>query len=473
MLKTVIEKEIRDLIGSTKFAITFGACAFLIIAAFWGGAARYGLHQSHYEASRTQNLRQLEGMTDWTAVGSTNIFLPPQPLSTLVSGVSNDIGRTTLVTGRGETSAMDSRFNEDPIYAVFRFLDIEFLFQVILSLFAILLGYDAISGEKERGTLRLTFANAVPRHTYLLGKMTGSFIVLGVSLLSAVAIGSLLLPLMGVPLAGEDWGRLALIVLTGLLYFGVFLTLSVFVSAMTQRSSSSFLWLLVIWIVSVLVIPRVSVLMAGRAVEVPSVDEMASQKARLSSQLRDEFIDGLGHFSTEGRDITGDPTRFLMTFMDSLTDVRETKMQEFAGRLNEDRFNRQREQQKLAFGLARISPAASLSLAISRLSRTSTELKNRFFEESMTYKESFGQFMKEKTGSNAGGSMRIITVGGPSENAEEPKAIDPSELPVFRFAGASLTEAVNESAVDMGILVFFNLLFFAGAFAAFVRYDVR
>ena len=231
MLKTIVEKEIRDLIGSTKFAITFGACAVLIIGAFYAGAARYGLYRQQYESSKAEEQRQVGANTDWNAVGTAKVFLPPDPLTVLVSGVSNDIGRTAIVSGRGEPDLQDSRYSEDPIYAVFQFLDLEFLFTVILSLFAILLGYDAISGEKEQGTLRLAFANAVPRHTYVLGKLLGGAAVLGISLLVAFAAGALLFPLMGVPMSGGDWGALALIIFTGFLYFGVFLTLSVAVSA--------------------------------------------------------------------------------------------------------------------------------------------------------------------------------------------------------------------------------------------------
>ena len=472
MLRTIIDKEIRDLIGSTKFAVTFGACALLTLLAFYAGATRYQLNQSQWEASRVENLRQLEGVTDWAAVGETNIFLPPQPLAALVSGVSNDIGRTATVTGRGETIARDSRFNEDPIYAVFRFLDLEFLFNVILSLFAILLGYDAISGEKERGTLRLSFANAVPRHTYILGKMGGAMAVLAVSLGSAMALGALLLPLMNIPMSGSDWLRLGLIGLTGLLYFGVFLTMSVFVSSLTERSSNSFLLLLVIWIVSVLIIPRVSVMLAGRAVDVPSVDLVASQKARFSAQLREEFILGLNGFNSGGHTPGTDPMRLLNQFMDSLGNIRERKMQEFAGRVNEERRNRQLQRQTAAFSLARISPAASLTLAVSRLAGTSLALQERFYSQAMGYKDAFGQFKREKVGVNAGGVMRMIVHDSDSEY-EEPDAIDPKEMPVFQFVSASVAESAQDSIIDLGILAVFNLLFFAGAFAAFVRYDVR
>ena len=89
-------------------------------------------------ASKAEKSRALEGLTDWTDVDGTRVFLPPQPLAALVSGVSNDIGRTAYIYGRGDIPVENSRYNEDPIFAIFRFIDLEFVFAVILSLFAIL-----------------------------------------------------------------------------------------------------------------------------------------------------------------------------------------------------------------------------------------------------------------------------------------------------------------------------------------------
>ncbi|MCH6559806.1 ABC transporter permease subunit, partial [candidate division KSB1 bacterium] len=180
MFKLLIEKELKEIIGSAKFAITFGVCAVLILLTFYVGAKNYQISSQRYEAAKAENLRQLEGLTDWLMVNSHRIFLPPKPLEALVTGVSNDIGRTIEMAGRGELTANDSRFGDDPIFAVFRFLDLDFVFQIVLSLFAILFAYDAINGEKERGTLRLSFANAIPRDKYILGKVVGSFLALAV-----------------------------------------------------------------------------------------------------------------------------------------------------------------------------------------------------------------------------------------------------------------------------------------------------
>lgn len=472
MLRVLIDKEMRELIGSTKFALTFAVCAILIVLSFYIGAANYKVSVDHYRAAKAENLQQLEGVTDWLMVRQHRIFLPPQPLAALVTGVSNDIGRTTEVEARGELAAHDSRFNEEPIFALFRFLDLSFIFTVVLSLFAILLGYDAISGEKERGTLKLALANAVPRSTYIMGKLIGSFAALSVSLLIAIGLGCLLLPVMGVPMASADWARLGLIILTGLLYFGVFLTISMFVSATTHRTSNSFLLLLVVWVVSVMIIPRASVLLAGRAVDVPSVDEVGARKASYASQLWKDFRHGMSSFDPpETEDIELVMNAFNK-FMDSLTAIRDEKMNLYTAQLNEERHNRQQMQQAVAFNLARLSPAAALTLATGELAGTSLRLKNRYYDQAMAYQKIYAAFLKEKTGMNVGGRMMVFKVSINGEEEEE-EPIDPTELPAFVYEPPSVSNSVQAAIGDMGLLGLFNILFFAASFVAFRRYDAR
>jgi ABC-type transport system involved in multi-copper enzyme maturation permease subunit len=471
MLRVLIDKEMREMIGSTKFALTFAVCAILIILSFYIGAANYKVAVEHHRAAKAENLQQLEGVTDWLMVRQNRIFLPPQPLAALVTGISNDIGRTTEVEARGELTAHDSRFNEEPIFAVFRFLDLSFIFTVVLSLFAILLGYDAISGEKERGTLKLILANAVPRSTYILGKLIGSFAALSVSLLIAICIGCLLLPMMGVPMASADWMRLGLIILTGLLYFGVFLTISMFVSATTQRTSNSFLLLLVVWVVSVLVIPRASVLTAGRAVEVPSVDEIGAKKASYASELWKDFRHGMASFKGPETEDVQTIMDVFNKYMDSLTTIRDDKMNLYASQLNEERHNRQLTQQAVAFNIARLSPVASMTLATEELAGTSLELKNRYYDQAMAYQKIYAEFLKEKTGMNVGGRMIMIKIGGDDEEEAEP--IDPNELPLFVYEPPSVANSVQAAAGDIGLLGLLNILFFAASFVSFRRYDAR
>jgi len=472
MIRLVIEKELRDIISSTKFAITFGVCAVLILLAFYVGGKNHQLNLSRYEAAKAENLRKMEGLTDWIRVNSHRIFLPPQPLEALVTGVSNDIGRTIEMRGQGELSSVDSRFNDDPIFAVFRFLDLDFIFQIVLSLFAILFAFDAINGEKERGTLRLSFANAIPKDKFILAKLIGSFTALGVPLLIPILLGCLLLPLLGVYLTDNEWIRLGLVIFTGLIYFGVFLTLSIFLSVLTKKSSNSFLALLVIWILAVFIVPRSSVLLAGRAVNVPSVDELSYKKGRFRAQLWKEDQDKLGEFKPSTDKDPEEMVKEFNKFMQELADERNKKLQDYSNRLNEERCNKQIQQERLAFGLARISPSALFSLAATNLVGTSIGVKEHFINEAHGYQQSFAEFMKEKTGMNLGGDVILFRMkkGG---DEEEEKPIDPSQLPKFEYRAIPLDKVLNNSILDIGLLILFNLVFFVGAFVGFLRFDMR
>lgn len=470
-MRHVIERELKDVLQSTKFAWAFGTCSFLIVMAFVIGARVHRDHVKRHEAAVAENLRQMEGQKDWLSVQSHRIFLPPRPLEALVTGVSADIGRTIPMRGRGELSAVDSRYGEDPLLALFRFLDLEFTFQVVLPLFAIVLAFDAINGEKERGTLRLIFANAVPRARYVLGKIVGAFLGLALPLLVPILLGCLLLGPLGVSLTGEEWTRLGLVTAAGLGYFGVFLCLSVLVSALTRRSSSSFLLLLVAWILAALVLPRTSVLLGGRAVDVLSVDEIAHQMGQLRLQLFQEHLGGLGEFKpSSGSDPESMMAEFN-TFMQERADAREKKLKELRDRLNEERRNGQARQESVAFSLARLSPAAAFSLAAGRLAGTSIELKRHFLEEALRYQDPYGKFMLEKTGMNLGGHVMVMKMASDDDAEEEP--IDPHELPAFRPRSRSLAEDLEASAVDLGVLVLDAVLLVGGAVLAFVRYDVR
>jgi ABC-2 type transport system permease protein len=473
MLKVIIEKEIRDILVSTRFAISFGLAAVLIILSFYTGATGYLSNAAQYEGSKADAKRQVEQLKDWEQLRTYHIFLPPDPIASLVSGIANDIGRNTAVAGRGDVNPTDSRFSEDPVYAVFRFVDLEFIFSVVLSLCALVLGYDAICGEKERGTLRLSMANAVPRSQLILGKTIGLFLALAVPLLLAFGLGILVFLVLGVPMGGGQWMRLVLIILTGLLYVGAFLALSVFISALTARSSSSFLALLVIWIACVLIIPRSAVLLAGRAVTVPTVDELMSQEGQLNTQLGTERFDKLASFkATPGAPMEEQIQQFS-AYMDSLRTDQDLKVQELTSRLEEERYNRQLAQQRLAFGLARLSPASSLSLSLTSLAGTSLSLQSQYLASAREYQQSFARFITEKTGKQPFGGGMMIKIGGPPEDDKEKKALNASELPVFDFRRESLDHCLASALPDIGLLILFNLVFFAGAFVAFQRYDLR
>lgn len=470
MLKNLIEKEIRENISSTKFSITFGICSMLIILAFYIGAQNYKIADTRYNAAKSENLRQLEGLTDWLSVRDFRIFLPPNPLETLVSGVSNDIGRTIQVDGKSELAAEDSRYGNEPIYAVFRFLDLEFIFQIVLSLFAVLFAYDSINGEKEKGTLKLAFANPLPRDVYLVSKILGSIISLLIPLLIPFLIGLLILPALNVTFTTDEWLRLTLTIVSGFVYVASFLILSVFISCTTWQSSNSFLILLAFWIFAVMIIPRISVIVSGWIVDVPEIDKVNTMKSRYMSQLFNEDKKAISSFKPTRSNNPEEMMKEFNKFMQELHDNREEKFKEFATRLNEDHTNKENQMINIALMFARISPASVFSLTINKLAGTSLKLQKDYYKAASDYQIQFNNFIQTKTGISPGGMIRFRVE---SDTGEKPRPINPRELPEFNFKKPGINNILSEFLPDIALLLLFNLIFFSGAYISFRNYDLR
>ncbi|HSG29356.1 MAG TPA: ABC transporter permease subunit, partial [Candidatus Krumholzibacterium sp.] len=175
MFRTLVLKELKVYFTSPKFISTFIACSVLIILSVSIGIQDYRSDVRQYETARQLERQMLEERTDWGYI-STRAFIEPDPMRIFVSGVTNDIGRFSLVSATEQVALRSSTYSNDPIFAVFRLLDLNFVFLVVMSLFAILFTYDAVNGERESGTLRLTFSNAVPRVKYIAAKFTGAWL---------------------------------------------------------------------------------------------------------------------------------------------------------------------------------------------------------------------------------------------------------------------------------------------------------
>ena len=66
----------------------------------------------------------------------------------------------------------------NPLLNLFTSIDIVFIFEVVLSLIALIFAYDAIAGERERGTLRLVVTHPVRRGQILLAKYISAMLCL-------------------------------------------------------------------------------------------------------------------------------------------------------------------------------------------------------------------------------------------------------------------------------------------------------
>lgn len=123
----------------------------------------------------------------------------------------------------------------------------------LIPLVALLLGYDAVVGEQERGTLLLLLAYPVTRFELLAGKLLGQGALL--TLCSAVGFGASGLLVQGLAEGAEGaavWAAFGRFIVTASLLGMTFLALAYLVSALAGEKARAAGLALVVWFVFVL-----------------------------------------------------------------------------------------------------------------------------------------------------------------------------------------------------------------------------
>ncbi|MFQ5632168.1 MAG: ABC transporter permease subunit [bacterium] len=489
MLKTLIEKELKAILLSPKFTATFAVCAILIILSIFVGIRDYNAQVEQYETATNLVEQEMREQTSWSGL-YTKAYRKPDPMQVFVSGVNNDIGRFSTITGFTQIKLQNSSYSDEPIYAVFRFVDLTFIVQIVLSLFAILFTYDAINGEREGGTLQLTFANAVPRVQYITAKFIGSWLGLVLPLLIPILLGVLLVMLYRVPMAGDHWMKLVTLLGVSFLYFTFFIALGLLVSALTKRSVTSFLFLLVAWVTFVLIIPRAGVMLAGQMMPVQTVAEIEGQREGFARDRWKQHFEwmasrwekrsaGLQDMSPEEREAYRDDHSWDWMKEDETERKKiQADISEYDRKLNEDLRNRKAVQERLAFLISRVSPASSYQLAAMHLAGTDISLKPTYEDAMRDYREKFNAYREQKN-KQAGGMSGGFHITFDSDSGmkisgdRDGGSLDVTDAPKFEAPEHTFAAGFAPFVSDFGLLSLYTILAFAGAFVAFLRYDVR
>jgi hypothetical protein len=120
-------------------------------------------------------------------------------------------------------------------------------------------------------------------------------------------------------------------------------------------------------------------------------------------------------------------------------------------------------QTKLAKNLACISPFANFVYVARDLTGTGLRSLDYFVQTKDEYEQQFGSYADKK----------IDDAREKNPALDKESFLDVSDRPRFAFKEEALNDKVNEVLPYWGILVMFNVVFFAGAFAGFMIYDVR
>jgi hypothetical protein len=154
----------------------------------------------------------------------------------------------------------------------------------------------------------------------------------------------------------------------------------------------------------------------------------------------------------------------------------QAEIDENAQKMREQLRNQKREQERVAFMLSRFSPVSAYQLATMSLAGTDIGVKARYEDGLNEYRTIYNAYRDRKqkeSGSTGGIRISVDSNTGIKIEAGRELALDLSDMPQFTHPQAGFSEVFSAAVVDYGLLGLMSLLAFAGAFVAFVRYDVR
>jgi ABC-type transport system involved in multi-copper enzyme maturation permease subunit len=333
---------------------------------------------------------------------------------------------------------------------------------MLMTLMAVLFGYDSVSGEREQGTLKLIFSFPTARSTILRAKVVAVVLLISVNLAYAL----ILYVLMIVSFSGGTF-KLSATSLVEIAAFGfislltliVFAALGIAVSAAFKHSAAALAVSVAIWAAAVIIWPGFAPYMARALRPVPSRQAIQHQMDIKEQELIKTELAEHRRASEElsaqklGVDVA------WQRYLDMNYRWIERKKEEI-GLISAERDRQVRDRDIVARRLLSISPYGALKEALGILCGTGIDDYYLFIETAEKYNRE--EFIPK--------SFNFLSAQGPriETRRAERLQLEPFELP--RQPLKDRLEAVSPYAglliIEIGMLLLIGMW-------RFRRYDVR
>lgn len=501
MIREIVRKEFHSNIITARFVSGFAICLVLISASTYVATQDYERRLSAYDLAFKEHRDEVLAARVYSEL-RPRVDRKPNPLSIFSQGVDRRLGNTFRI----ETASVPMIYDAEkhggynPFLALFPSIDLTSVFQIVLSLLALLFAYDAVSGEREDGTLKLMMSNAIPRSLVLTGKYLAALL----SLLWPIAVSVIISLLMvtafsgKLPLEGSQITRILIIMLLSVLYVSLFYLVGLFVSIRTRRTATSLMIVMFVWVFLTLMYPNAAAFAADYVIKAEPGKSEFSQIEQLWSEFRGEYRryekGTFPEYSHRGRvrlhyrvelrvpnvlyysrpeslvidaritpESAIDSMRQFYQYVEPLRIRTADRVWQTRKRLLDQTLDRKR---RLTMNILRLSPATIYDNASAILASTDLGSMLDFMDQVRQYRRSLIQYLTDQ---KAFSSEQWFRYGdGQTENRP-----DLSGTPVFSQRPESVLSSIGRGTVDILLLIFLNVIFFLVCLTSFMRREVR
>ena len=515
MFRLIAKKDFLLNLISARFIIGFLLCLVIIPFTVIVSVDNYLSQVQVYKIEQERAEKEYKEVRVWSYLRPT-VVNKPSVLSIFSTGISGNIGNKSKILlneyplfPSGQVVSRDN-----PLLNSFFSIDFSKVVAILISLIALVFSYDAITREREDGTMKLSLTGKISRITFLFGKLTGLLITLLPILLFCYVLACLIMLVNPeISVSASDWGGILLLFLTSIIYMLVFTLIGMLISALVTRSSSSIILSLLCWIWFLFLLPNISTYLSQSFVKIPLYDNVQSSVSEYDKDLWKKYpevgsliknevnlknmsywnhsggMDGMHEMSGITKEVALFHQRFAMWESDAMSDYADKKWAVQKNYL--DALVRQQQwQQRIAW----LSPSELFGQTANTLCRTDMQSFLKYMESVRNYREAFFRHYTDKklfesfayfTGQQfedllseeelskmeAGAFWKLMGEKNMSNNNFP--YLNTDDVPRYISQPVTLATVLNGAMGRLTALLALIVALLIAAIAAFMKYDVR
>ncbi|MBN1506699.1 MAG: ABC transporter permease subunit [Sedimentisphaerales bacterium] len=515
----IARKEFLLNLMTFKFAVGTTVCVVLMVAFMPGLVNDYEERLANYNGNVAANEAEFQRVKVYNSLTPT-VYRAPTVLSVFSKGIVNRLENSERID-LDEVSGTQTGVGEaNTLLSVFPTMDVTLILKIVISVLALLMAYDLVSGEREQGTLRLILSNTAPRHQILLGKLVAGWMTLAATVTAAFIFGLLILLMSKASRpTGTDWFRILLMYLVSLIFVASMFNLGLLLSSVSRSSAVSLVLALFLWLVFAAILPNASAHLAAQLRPIESPEQFAAKLKAITNQ-RDQEIADLTRDIHEGEGSRSDgagafgnglivfANKAYMDYLKQMYPITEPHKIQCIDKLLDvkaEHLGSLVRQKQLADTLAGVTPIVLCERLMSTLAGTDFDSFRSFKSRVRAYRHEVADYIRDRTDnfaatiyftpSQEGDQERFFeTFFKPYDQTQdkalkarlyetamqkyqqmekEMPTLDLDDFPQFTYSSQPITTTLQQAIPAVGLLVFQGALLFALSFVAFLRYDVR
>jgi len=437
MLWILVKRSFLFHLISMRFAAGFLAVVTLV-------AVTAALDRRDYEKRLAEYEKTTELHGKWLGAARTYVELvpcldrKPNPLSSIASGIEGLFGSTIVIPGWYSTiSIISSSTSTNPFLHSIARTDLSYLVAVVVTLLAVFMTFDSVSGERERGTLKLQRSMSVPEHVFLGAQYLGALICVAISICAAFVVWFVVFGRGEIQLTGAQWQSVIGVFILSILLLSVFILLGILLSSRMRNSAQSLVALMFVWAVVVVVSPNLFGQLSSALQPSPMQMPRDTERWELGAVPSQEAPPAKGKNLLVGgvfypMEVYGEQ------FLEGLYDA--------------SAYNTMLAQYETYWHMSFLSPVALYLAAVPEVVATGPMAYARYVDASLRYQDSLRQWQEAKVKVSPHRSMWFADGDGPIDKAGLPV---PS---VYADDGSALSKSFLLPAAGMAV---WNLLLVA------------